>query len=85
MSETDPYAAKTLDEAPVEAPAPAEAPAVEAPEAPVTDKLVVPEGSIKKVLDWVSDDPTKAQAALDAENEGEKRSSLISKLNAILD
>jgi hypothetical protein len=82
MSETDPYAAKSVED---EVQAPVEDAPVEAPEAPVTEKLVVPEGSVKKVLDWVSDDATRAKAALDAENKGEKRSSLITKLNAILD
>lgn len=74
MSDTDPYAAPVVEEVPAETPL----------EASVTAKIEVPEGSVKKVLDWVADDATKAQAALDAEIAGENRSSLISKLNAIL-
>lgn len=83
MSETDPYMAvytPTVEEAKTET--------VEAPqepvEVPVVDAIVVPEGSVKKVLEWVSGDRTKAQAALDVEAAGDQRSSLISKLNAIL-
>ena len=83
MSDIDPYAPATLEARNV-TPAPVEEAPVEAPEAPVTEDLIVPEGSIKKVLDWVADDAARAQAALDAENDGEKRSSLISKLNAIV-
>lgn len=58
---------------------------VEAVEAPVTEEQTVPEGSIKDVLGWVAEDPTKAKAALDAENAGEKRKTLVKELNAILD
>lgn len=84
MSEIDPYA-PAVEEARFVVDAPAEPAPVEAPEAPVTEELVVPEGSVKKVLDWVSDDATRAKAALDAENKGDKRASLINKLNSILD
>lgn len=83
MSETDPYMSvyiPTVEEAEAEV---VDAPQ-EAVEAPVADAIVVPEGSVKKVLEWVSGDRTKAQAALDVETSGEQRSSLISKLNAIL-
>lgn len=96
MSDIDPFApvsgpnvevAKTdvpveVVEAPVE-----EAPVapVVAPEAPVTEEQTVPEGSIKDVLGWVGEDPTKAKAALDAETSGEKRKTLVKELNAILD
>lgn len=80
MSESDPYAPPAVEEVKASEPAPVE----KAPEAPVAAKIEVPEGSVKKVLDWVADDATRAQAALDAETAGEKRSSLISKLNSIL-
>jgi hypothetical protein len=43
----------------------------------------VPEGSIKDVLAWVDGDPAKAKLALEAEEKGEKRSTLISKLNEV--
>lgn len=79
MSDTDPYMAPAVKEAKAEVPAP------EAVEAPVKDEIVVPEGSIKKVLDWVGDDATRAQKALDAENDSdETRTSLVTKLEAIL-
>jgi hypothetical protein len=87
MSETDPYAAPdapNTEEAAVPTPAPVVAP-VEAVEAPVTEEQTVPEGSIKDVLGWVGEDPTKAKAALDAEASGEKRKTLVKELNAILD
>lgn len=58
---------------------------VEAVEAPVTEEQSVPEGSIKDVLGWVAEDPTKAKAALDAETSGEQRKTLVKELNAILD
>lgn len=92
MSETDPYAAPdapNVEEAKVLTPAPvvdsfdqtvAEKPA----EAPQTEEATVPEGSIKEVLAWVGEDATKAQAALDAEKTGEKRTTLVSKLEAII-
>lgn len=53
-------------------------------EAPVSEEQSVPEGSIKEVLGWVREDATRAQAALDAEKAGEKRTTLISKLEAII-
>lgn len=80
MSDTDPYAAPVT--ATTVAPAVPAQP--EAVEAPVTEEIVVPEGSIKTVLAWVGDDATRAQKALDAEHEGEKRTSLISKLESII-
>lgn len=86
MSETDPYAAPTVEYAKVftePAPEVVEAIVVEAQEAPVTPELVVPEGSIKKVLEWVGDDVTKALKALEVERAGEQRSTLISKLEAL--
>jgi hypothetical protein len=90
MSDTDPYAApesgpNVLDadastpyvapeEASVASPAPLEAPA----------DLEVPEGSIKTVLAWVGDDKAKAEAALDAEKSGQKRTTLVKELEDIL-
>lgn len=86
MSDTDPYAdpsapaveeARTLE-------APAEDAPVEAQDAPVTEELTAPEGSIKDVLAWVGDDRTKAQVALDAETAGDKRKTLIKELSEVL-
>jgi hypothetical protein len=90
MSDTDPYAAP--DAAPnyptvldAGTPAPSAAPVVEAEAAPaVVEDPEVPEGSIKTVLAWVGDDKTKAQAALDAEKDGQQRSTLIKELEDIL-
>lgn len=94
MSDTDPYAAPEESAPVVEVakelkPAPVvdsfDQPVAEkAVEAPVTEEQSVPEGSIKEVLAWVGDDATKAQAALDAENAGDKRTTLITKLDAII-
>jgi len=88
MSDHDPFAPPSgpnvevaKDFTPVET---VEAP-VEAVEAPVTEEQTVPEGSIKDVLGWVGEDPTKAKAALDAETSGEKRKTLVKELTAILD
>lgn len=82
MSDTDPYMAPNVEEARFVVPeVPAE---VEAVEAPVTEAMVVPAGSIKTVLGWVGDDATKAKTALSAETKGEKRTSLISKLESII-
>lgn len=81
MSDTDPYAAP-------------EAPAVEkkivekASETPVevAQKAPepVPEGPAKTVLAWVGSDKEKATEALATEKEGQKRSTLITKLNDII-
>lgn len=43
----------------------------------------VPQGTAQDVLDWVGDDPARAQQALDAELAGPNRSTLIPKLEAI--
>lgn len=92
MSDTDPYMAQDApktEEAVYTTEATVEAPKVEAPTAvvpqnvPVQPVEAVPEGSIKEVLAWVGDDAEKAQKALEAENNGDKRSSLISKLEAL--
>lgn len=56
-----------------------------AAEAPQTDEMTVPEGSAAKVLEWVGDDRTRAQAALDAEKRGDKRTTLTKKLKDILE
>jgi hypothetical protein len=45
--------------------------------------MTVPEGTVQDVLDWVGDDPGRAQEALDAENAGQQRSTLITQLEAI--
>lgn len=80
MSDTDPY--MSVEVAAFEVAAPVEPEAVEAP---VTEEIVVPEGSVKKVLDWVGDDAVRAQKALDTENASDDtRTSLVSKLEAIL-
>lgn len=45
----------------------------------------VPEGSIAKVLDWVGDDPDRAQEALDVERESDNpRSTLVAQLEDIV-
>lgn len=59
----------------------ARAEAVAASEDPAVSE--VPEGSIKDVLAWVDGDPAKAKLALEAEEKGEKRSTLITKLNEV--
>lgn len=92
MSDTDPYAAPdapNVEVARVLTPAPVvdsfDQTVAEKPvEAPQTEVATVPEGSIKEVLAWVGEDATKAQAALDAEKSGDKRTTLISKLEAII-
>lgn len=43
----------------------------------------VPDGTVTEVLDWVGDDPERAQAALVAEREGSNRSTLIAQLETI--
>lgn len=43
----------------------------------------VPGGTISEVLDWVGDDPDRAQTALEAERAGQNRSTLISQLETI--
>jgi hypothetical protein len=92
MSDTDPYMAADAPNVEVANTAVEPAvdsfnqPVVEKPvEAPVTEEQTVPEGSIKEVLAWVGEDATKAQTALTAEKSGEKRTTLITKLSAIID
>jgi len=88
MSETDPFAAPeytgpVVEEARVPLAETVEAP-VEAQNAPQTPEQVVPAGSVKEVLAWVSEDPTRAKAALDVETSGDNRKTLIKELNVIL-
>jgi hypothetical protein len=45
--------------------------------------MTVPDGTVQDVLDWVGDDPGRAQEALDAEQAGQARSTLIARLEAI--
>lgn len=88
MSTTDPYyAGPNVIEAEVKPSEPAPAPEVKAePEVvEATAEYDVPEGSAATVLEWVDGDPIAAQAALDAELAGQKRTTLISKLKAIIE
>ena len=81
MSDTDPYMAPDAPNVQVaKYPEVAEKPV----EAPVTEEQAAPEGSIKEVLAWVGEDATKAVTALSAEKSGEKRTTLINKLSAII-
>lgn len=88
MSDTDPYAAPESGPNVLDADSPtpyvpeATEGAPEAAEAPAD--LDVPEGSIKTVLAWVGDDKVKASAALDAEQDGQKRTTLVKELEEIL-
>jgi len=84
MSDTDPYyAGPTVIDAKPQA-TPEEAP--EAPVVTVEESYMdeVPEGSIKTVLAWVGDDKDRAAAALDAEKDGQQRSTLTKELEEIL-
>lgn len=45
--------------------------------------MTVPTGTVQDVLDWVGDDPARAQEALDAEQAGQQRSTLIAQLESI--
>lgn len=85
MSDTDPYAAPHVEEARFAvASEPVSAPEEPVEAAPAVEEAV-PEGSIKEVLKWVGYDREKAQRALAAEHDGEKRTTLVSKLEAIID
>jgi hypothetical protein len=91
MSDTDPYAAPesapTVLDAGTTAVSAAPVETESAPVEPVVAEdlsVEVPEGSIKTVLAWVGDDRAKAQAALDAEKDGQQRSTLIKELEDIL-
>lgn len=41
-----------------------------------------PDGTVNDVLDWVGDDPARAQQALEAERAGQNRSTLVAELEA---
>lgn len=88
MSDTDPYAAPESGPNVLDATetyvAPEEAPAAAPVAAEEPAELDVPEGSIKTVLAWVGDDKAKASAALDAEKDGQKRTTLVKELQEIL-
>lgn len=84
MSTTDPYMALSAPNVEVARTLEVEKVAEKPVEAPVAEKLTAPEGSIKEVLAWVGDDAAKATTALKAEKSGEKRSTLISKLEAVI-
>jgi hypothetical protein len=45
--------------------------------------MAVPDGTVQDVLDWVGNDPDRAEDALTAEEAGQNRSTLIAKLEAI--
>lgn len=50
--------------------------------ASATEALRVPEGSVQDVVDWIGDDPTRARAAIEVENQRQTpRRSLLSQLN----
>lgn len=87
MSDTDPYAGPTIEEAKtVEKPeqeAPVETP-VEASAEPTVETQEVPEGTIKTVLQWVDGDKDRAQIALDAEKAGQDRTTLVKELEEII-
>lgn len=92
MSDTDPYMAPdypSVQEARFEVSEKDTANPVaeikKAAEASQTDEITVPEGSAAKVLEWVGDDRTRAQAALAAEKRGDKRTTLTKKLKDILE
>lgn len=57
--------------------------AKEEPKEEVKADSEVPTGTTKDVLAWVGNDPEKAKLALAAEEKGEKRSTLITKLNEV--
>jgi hypothetical protein len=45
----------------------------------------VPDGTINEVLDWVGIDLDRAQRALDKENEGKPRKTLVAALESLLE
>lgn len=49
------------------------------------DESKPPTGTVEDVLDWVGDDLSRAEAALDAELEGKGRSTLIDSLESMLE
>lgn len=84
MSDTDPYMAQDAEEPVVETTVEPVQPTTEETPA-ANDKIDVPEGSIKEVLAWVGEDMDKAKAALEAEEAGENRKTLVTKLKEITD
>lgn len=86
MSDHDPYAPVTEEANPtVEVPSFAPAGEPEDLKIPSTEEASnVPEGSVKEVLGWVGEDSEKAKQALEAEEAGEGRKTLVSKLNEII-
>lgn len=97
MSVSDPYfAGPAVEEAktpekPVEAPKEAETTenlkteSESVTEAPKDSTGDVPEGSIKDVIKWVGDDVDRAKKALAVEKKGDKRSTLIAKLEGVIE
>lgn len=96
MSDTDPYAdpaapsvynppAKVLKASEEDAVEAAEdvATPVEDPAAPEVEEAV-PEGTAAEVVAWVGDDAERAARALEAEEAGQKRKTLIKTLKAVL-
>ena len=52
---------------------------------PTADLTDVPAGTAPEVIDWIGDDPDRAQAALDAENQRDKpRSTVTDHATAVL-
>ncbi|WP_051326000.1 hypothetical protein [Glycomyces tenuis] len=67
----------------VQEPAPVNPPATQNP-APDGQHEAVPDGKAEEVLAWVGDDPSRAQGAIDAEQQREKpRKTLLAKLETI--
>lgn len=83
MSDTDPYAAPSAATKVEKKAAPT--PVEKVVEVEKKEPLVVPEGPAKDILAWVGDDKERASLALDAENVGQKRTTLITKLTAIVE
>lgn len=84
----DPYAPFGPNtESPVRDEFPKEEPAVEAvaEETAEPTTIEVPEGSISAIMKWVGTDVERAKAALAAEQDGQQRSTLIAKLEAVID
>lgn len=80
----------SLSEQDTPLPEPGEDPAEEpTPDEPVEEvrtlKSEVPAGSASKVMEWVGEDVDRAQAALEVENDGQKRKGLTGDLQKVLD
>jgi len=61
-----------------------DAPGAEPLASPTVSPDEVPTGTIADVLDWVGDDPTRAQVALNVEQAGQQRVTLIDELTRII-